>query len=91
MASLCIFSESSAEFSGVRVWNHQANDKVLPDIYTFHWLACNKTEISALPAIAVLQSAKNRSSDHVQNGQNFGLALNIGPAFSDCFPVLTAI
>ena len=33
----------------------------------------------------------NRSSGNVQKGQNFGLALNIGPAFSDRFQVLTAI
>ena len=41
-----------------------------------------------LTAITVLQYAKNRSSDHVQNGQNFILALNIGQAFSYCFHTL---
>ena len=51
----------------------------------------NKREIAALPAITVLRFEKNRSSGNVQKGQNFGLELNIGPAFSDCFQVLTAI
>ena len=73
-----------------RVSNHQDNGK-LPEYLYFPWLACNKRETAALPAVTVLQSGKHRSSDHVQNGQNFGLALNIGPAFSDCFQVLTAI
>ena len=54
-------------------------------------MACNKTEISSLPTIMVLQSAKNRSRDHGQTGQNFGFALNIGSAFSDRFQVLTVI
>ena len=45
----------------------------------------------ALPTIMVLRSEKNQSSDNVQKGQNFGLTLNIGPAFSDHFQVLTAI
>ena len=39
----------------------------------------------------LLRSEKNRSSNNVQNGQNFGLALNIGSAFSDRFQVLIAI
>ena len=51
----------------------------------------DKREIAALPAITVLRFEKNRSSGNVQKGQNFGLALNIGPAFSDGFQVLTAI
>ena len=46
---------------------------------------------SGLAPITVLRSEKNRSSDNVQKGQNFGLALNISPAFSDRFQVLTAI
>ena len=41
--------------------------------------------------LTVLRSEKNRSSDNVQKGQNFGLTLNIGPAYSDRFQVLTAI
>ena len=57
----------------------------------FSWLMCNKREKAALPAITVLQFEKNRSSGNVQKGQNFGLALNIGPAFSDRFQVLNAI
>ena len=57
----------------------------------FPCVACNKTEITALPAISVLESAKNWSSDHVQNGQNFDLSLNIGPAFSDRFQVLKTV
>ena len=51
----------------------------------------NKREIAAMPAITVLRFEKNRSSGNVQKGQNFGLTLNIGPAFSDRFQVLTAI
>ena len=50
---------------------------------------CNKREIAAL--LIVLQFEKNRSSGNVQKGQNFSLTLNIGPAFSDRFQVLTAI
>ena len=46
---------------------------------------CNKREIAALPTITVLRFEKNRSSGNVQKGQNFGLTLNIGPAFSDRF------
>ena len=57
----------------------------------FSWLMCNKREKAALPAITVLRFEKNRSSGNVQKGQNFDLALNIGPAFSDRFQVLTAI
>ena len=57
----------------------------------FSWLMCNKREKAALPAITVLRFEKNRSSGNVQKGQNFSLALNIGPAFSDRFQVLTAI
>ena len=57
----------------------------------FSWLMCNRREKAAWPAITVLRFEKNRSSGNVQKGQNFGLALNIGPAFSDRFQVLTAI
>ena len=57
----------------------------------FSWLMCNRREKEAWPAITVLRFEKNRSSGNVQKGQNFGLALNIGPAFSDRFQVLTAI
>ena len=57
----------------------------------FSWLMCNRREKAAWPAITVLRFEKNRSSGNVQKGQNFGLALNIGPAFSDRFHVLTAI
>ena len=42
---------------------------------------CNKREIAALPAITVLRFEKKG-----QKGQNFGLTLNIGPAFSDRSP-----
>ena len=49
---------------------------------------CNRREKAAWPAITVLRFEKNRSSGNVQKGQNFGLALNIGPAFSDRFQVL---
>ena len=51
----------------------------------FSWLMCNRREKAAWPAITVLRFEKNRSSGNVQKGQNFGLALNIGPAFSDRF------
>ena len=57
----------------------------------FSWLICNKREKAVLPAITVLRFEKNRSSGNVQKRQNFGLALNIGPAISDRFRVLTAI
>ena len=49
----------------------------------FSWLMYNRREKAAWPAITVLRFEKNRSSGNVQKGQNFGLALNIGPAFSD--------
>ena len=57
----------------------------------FSWLMCNRREKAVWPAIMVLRFEKNRSSGNVQKGQNFGLVLNIGPAFSDRFQVLTAI
>ena len=51
----------------------------------FSWLMCNRREKAAWPAITVLRFEKNRSSGNVQKGQNFGLALNIGPEFQTAF------
>ena len=48
---------------------------------------CNKREMAALPAITVLRFEKNRSSGNVQKRKNFGITLNVGPAFSDRFQV----
>ena len=48
-----------------RALKHQANDKLLPDIYTFlGWCATNSGEIVGLLAVKVLLSEKNQSIDH---------------------------
>ena len=56
------------------------------DFLQSHWLACNKTEIGALPTITMLQSGKNQS-----RWTKFWSCLKIGSAFSDHCQVLTAI
>ena len=60
-------------------------------IFTLSLAGMQQDRNIALAQITVLQSAKNRSSDHAQNGQNFGIALNIGSAFLDHFKLLNTI